>query len=203
MLKMPTFVSRVLPFAATLLLAGCASTQVVLTGSAGEAQLCQSKVQPYSALILWGPVWRPNQKDMPLREIAALKGIEDFSEHSACYSSVAIRKLPGERSAELPTDTQVREIANGTPPAPDRIVVLTVHELGPVIQINGPIALLGGGTEVVLEVLVYDGKSGLQIAKRGVHWSNGGSFVIKDTKTLPKDMRSALEVVLGLPSNDG
>lgn len=201
MLKPPIFC--VIPFAATLLFTGCASTQVMQTGSAGEAQLCQSKVQTYSALILWGPVWRPNQKDVPLREIAALQGIEDFSEHSACYSSVAIRRLPGERSAELPTEAQVREIANGTSSAPDRIVVLTVHELGPVIQINGPIAALGGGTEVVLEAQVYDGKSGRQIAKRGVHWSNGGSLVIKGVKTLPKDMRSALDALFGLSSNDG
>ncbi len=153
MFKLPIFVFRLIPCAATLLLAGCASTQVIQTGSAGEAPLCQSKVQPYSALILWGPVWRPNQKDVPLREVAALQGIEDFSEHSACYSSVAIRRLPGELSAVLPTEAQLHAIANGATPAPDRIVVLIVRELGPVIQISGPVAALGGGTEVALDAV--------------------------------------------------
>jgi hypothetical protein len=194
---------RTISMAATLHLAGCASTQVVQTGAVQEAPLCQSKDQPYSALILWGPVWRPNQKDVPLREIAALQGIEDFSAHAACYASTTIRRLPGERSAERPTEAQVHDIATGVTPAPDRIVVLTVHELGPVLQINGPVAALGGGTEVVLEAQVYDGKSARQIAKRGVHWTNGGSFVIKGVKTLPMDMRSALDALFGLPRNDG
>lgn len=184
-----------------LCFAGCASTQIKLTGSQGDVQLCQSKTQPYSALILWGPVWRPNQKDVPLREIAALQGIEDFSQNSACYSSVVIRRLPGERIAEIPTELQIQQIASATQTAQDRIVVLTVHELGPVIQIGGPIALFGGGTEVVLEAQIYDGRSGQLMATRNVRWSNGGSFVIKGVKSLPNDMRSAIDAVFGLSSN--
>ena len=184
-------------------LSGCASTNFEIVGPPPKASLCQNDGQMSTALVLWGPVWRPNQKDVPLREAAAQQGIEDFAKHSGCFSKVTIQRLPGGRVAQVPSAEQVREIATGATLVPDRVVVLTVHELGPVFQILGPIAALGGGTEAVLNVQVHDLKAGVPIAERHVHWSNGGSFVIKGTKTLPTDMRSALDALFGLSKDDG
>jgi hypothetical protein len=58
------------------------------------------------------------------------------------------------------------------------------------------VAVFGGGTEVVLELQTRDPRSGEPIDKLKTHWRNGGSFVIKSTKTLPQDMKSALQAVL-------
>jgi hypothetical protein len=176
------------------LLLGCATTHVETTGDALSQPLCQSKAVQFSALVLWGPVWRANQKDVPRREEAALRGIEDFA--ATCFGTASIRRLEGGRLAETPTDEQVRALAANEVLPPDRVLVVIVRELGPVIQILGPMAAFGGGTEVVLELQSRDPRSGEPILKRQTHWHNGGSFVIKSTKTLPQDIRSALQAAL-------
>jgi hypothetical protein len=173
---------------------GCATTHFEVTGDALSQPLCQSKAGQFSALVLWGPVWRANQKDAPLREEAALRGIEDFA--ATCFGTVSIRRLEGGCLAEAPTDEQVRALAANEVPPPDKVLVVIVRELGPVIQILGPVAAFGGGTEVVLELQTRNPRSGEPMAKLQTHWHNGGSFVIKSTKTLPQDMRSALQAAL-------
>ena len=175
-------------------LLGCATTYFETTGDALSQPLCQSKAGQFSALVLWGPIWRANQKDVPLREEAALRGIEDFA--STCFGAVSIRRLEGGRLAETPTDEQVRALAANEVLPPDRVLVVIVRELGPVIQILGPVAAFGGGTEVVLELQTRDPRSGEPIVKLQTHWHNGGSFVIKSTKTLPQDMQLALQAAL-------
>ena len=176
------------------LLLGCATTHFETTGDAISQPFCQSKAGQFSALVLWGPVWRANQKDVPLREEAALRGIEDFA--ATCFGTVSIRRLEGGGIAESLTDDQVRTLATKEVPPPDKVLVVIVRELGPVIQILGPVAAFGGGTEVVLELQTRDPRSGAPIVKLQTHWHNGGSFVIKSTKTLPQDMRSALHAAL-------
>jgi hypothetical protein len=173
---------------------GCATTRFETTGDALSQPLCQSKVGQFSALVLWGPVWRTNQKDVPLREEAALRGVEDFA--AKCFGKVSIHRLEGGRLAETPANEQVRTLAANEVYLPDRVLVVIVRELGPVIQILGPVAAFGGGTEVVLELQTRDPRSGEPIYKLKTHWYNGGSFVIKSTKTLPQDMKSALQAAL-------
>jgi len=190
----PTAVATALCIATSLV--GCASTKFETAGDAPAQSLCQSKGESLSSLVLWGPVWRPNQKDVPLREEAALRGIEDFAAHARCFEAVTILRLEGGRVAEIPTDEQVRAFAAAEGKMPDRVLVITVHELGPVIQILGPVAAFGGGTEVVLGLQARDPRSGKPIARLRTHWHNGGSFVLKGTKTLAQDMRSALVAAL-------
>ena len=178
-------------------LLGCATTYFETTGDALSQPLCQSKAEQFSALVLWGPVWRANQKDVSLREEAALRGIEDFA--ASCFGTVSIRRLEGGRLAETPTGEQVRALATKEALLPDRVLVVIVRELGPVIQILGPVAAFGGGTEVVLELQTRDPRTGEPIVKLITHWHNGGSFVIKSTKTLPQDMLSALQAAFAFP----
>jgi hypothetical protein len=188
----PNAFATILCLAASMF--GCATTHFETAGDTLSQPLCQIMDRKFSALVLWGPVWRENQKDVPLREEAALRGIEDFA--ATCFGTVTIHRLKGGRLAETPTDEQVRALAAKEVLPPDRVLIVIVRELGPVIQILGPVAALGGGTEVVLELQTRDPRSGEQIVKLQTNWHNGGSFVIKSTKTLPQDMRSALEAVL-------
>jgi hypothetical protein len=71
-----------------------------------------------------------------------------------------------------------------------------VRELGPIIRLFGLPALVEGGTDVVLELKVFDVRTGESLADFRTHWQNGGAFVIKGVKTLPQDMASALEAAL-------
>ena len=43
---------------------------------------------------------------------------------------------------------------------------------------------------------VLDVRSAATLANARVHWENGGTFVVKGVKTLPQDMRAALQSVL-------
>lgn len=91
-------------------LAGCASTKVETSGPA-DRPLCRADV---SALVVWEPKWRPDQKDVAEREAAAQRGIERFFTDSRCFARTQIRR----------NDDSVLEVFA------DRLVAIRVRELG-------------------------------------------------------------------------
>ena len=125
-------------------------------------------------LVLWSTKWRPDQKDVAEREAAAWQGIQQFFIRSSCRTEI--------RSADaVPADTR----------GFGKVVAISVRELGPVVRIGLPVPL-EGGTEVVFESKVLDGRDGKTLAELRTHWQNGGPFVLKGTRTLAEDMTSAL-----------
>jgi hypothetical protein len=180
---------------------GCASTKVETSGSGLKEPLCQAGAERLSVLAYWGPQWRPDQKQPPLREAAALRGIQDFFASSNCVASVHIRRLPAEASTNVPSDEQLLRLASAAIPAPDRVLLIVVRELGPKLLVGIPV-LVEGGTEVVVDVRVLNARTSEPLAKVRTHWQNGGTFVIKGVKTLDQDMSAALRVTLmgGAPS---
>jgi hypothetical protein len=133
-----------------------------------------------STLVLWTAKWRPDQKDVPEREAAAWQGIQRFFIGSSCFGKTEIRSGEG-----LPADAT----------SFGRVIAITVRELGPVVRIGLPV-LLEGGTEVVVEIRVSDGRTGESLADLRTHWQNGGTFVIKGVGTLEQDMAAALAAAL-------
>ena len=87
-------------------------------------------------------------------------------------------------------------LATSSKPAPDRVVVVQVRELGPILRLRIAPVFVEGGTEVVLELKVLDVHTGSAIANLRTHWQNGRAFVIKGVKTLEQDMRAALGAAL-------
>lgn len=146
-------------------------------------------------LVYWRPQWRPDQKAPPLREAAALRGIEDFFASSRCVATVDIRRLPGELSVDVPSDEQLLRLSAATAPSPDRVLLIVVRELGPKLVIGIPV-LIEGGTEVVIDVRVLNVHTSKSMANVRTHWQNGGTFVIKGVKTLDQDMSAALRNTL-------
>lgn len=128
-----------------------------------------------------------------MREAAALRGIEDFFGRSGCIASPDIRRLPGEHVAEVPVDSEL--VASASRIAADRVLVIVVRELGPVLRRGIP-SLVEGGTEVVLQVRVLDVRAAKPTADVRTHWQNGGMFVIKGVGSLEQDMSAALAAVL-------
>jgi hypothetical protein len=55
---------------------GYASTHFQVTGQVSQQPLCQLPGEQASALVFWGPKWRPDQKEVLLRQAAAQRGIE-------------------------------------------------------------------------------------------------------------------------------
>ena len=164
-----------------LFLAGCANTSVTLNPSL-QPPVCDRAA---TALVLWTPQWRAEQKDILQREDAAEAGLHMFLEHSGCFAHAVLQRIPEASSA---TVSKQATSASGTF---DKLIVIAVRELGPVVKLLSSVALVEGSTEVLLDISEF---SSTQVPLRtfSVHWANGGPGVVKGVESLPGDMQAAL-----------
>lgn len=185
--------SRRLFLLASLLLAGCASTTIEQSGTPLAQPLCQTS---HGLTVLWGPQWRPDQKEPPLREAMAVRGIQAFVADLPCAQPVAIHRIDVSAFAKQPpTAQQLLALAASQGAAADTVLQITLRELGPKLFIGIP-SIVEGGTEVVLQTRVAQRDVPTLQADRHTHWQKGGPFYIKGVKTLDQDMRSALQQAL-------
>jgi hypothetical protein len=181
---------------ALLVLSGCASTHFQVSGQVPQQPLCQRPGEQASALVFWGPNWRPNQKNVPLREATAQRGIERFFSTSECFAKVrVIRKVDDRESIDLPS-VEVPALVATYASAPSHVLFITVRELGPVVKLFSPLALVEGGTDVVLQFRAVSPFTGQTTADFTTHWQNGGPWVIKGVATLEQDIACALQEAL-------
>ena len=169
-----------------LLLGACAHTTITLEPGP-QVPVCSPAA---SALILWAPVWRPDQKDAASREAAAAQGLEHFFAQSGCFARTELRRV-----ADLTPQSIAAALAS-PPPGVTRVVGIEVRELGPVVKLLSSAALVEGGTEVVLRIAEYALHSGAEARGFQVHWRDGGAGVVKGVASLPQDMYAALRAGL-------
>lgn len=179
----------------SLVLAGCATTRIETTGTPLPQPLCAASSGNDAVSVLWATRWRPDQKEPPLREAAALRGIEAFFASQHCFRQVRIRHIDLPLAGEYPSAAQLVSLAGSDAAPPDKVVLIVVRELGPKLWIGLP-KLIEGGTEVVLEVKVVNGVGAGSLADLRTHWQKGGPFYIKGVKTLDQDMQTTLQGVL-------
>ena len=177
---------RALGVACAAVLAACASTTVSLD-PAPQAPVCERAA---TALVLWAPEWRADQKDVVEREAAAAAGMNAFFGVSGCFASTEIRRVPDLGPATVSAQ------AASTSGQPGRIVVIGVRELGPVVKLLASAALVEGSTEVVLKIAAYPATPGARPREFTVHWQSGGPGVVKGVASLPEDMQAALRAGL-------
>lgn len=170
----------------SLLAAGCASTTAALSPSP-QTPVCDRAA---TALVLWAPDWRPDQKDAAQREEAAETGINNFLAQSGCFARSELRRLP-----DLSQPSVAAQAVLGASQF-TRIVGIGVRELGPVVKLFSSAALVEGGTEVVLQVSEYAVPGVTRSREFTVHWRNGGPGVVKGVASLPADMQAALQAGL-------
>lgn len=172
------------------LLAACAATDVTFTPSP-QAPVCDREA---TALVLWSPQWRADQKDVAAREDAAAAGLGSFFAGSACFARAELRRV-----SDLGPLTVASEVAN----AGGRfgsVVTIAVRELGPVVKLFSSAALVDGGTEVVLQVGTRSPRTDGPARAFTLHWRNGGPGVVKGVAGLPGDMSAALRAGLQPPA---
>lgn len=186
--------------AAAFVLAGCASTQVETTGTPLAQPLCLESRPPVNTLVYWGTAWRPDQKEPQLREAAALRGIEQFLGRASCLAVTAVHHLSTAQAQWSNVD--LLQLASGTTPSPDRVLLVVVRELGPRLLIGVPV-LVEGGTEVRVDVRVIDGRTAASLVATQTLWRHGGPFVIKGVQTLDRDLAEALGTTLLPPAAAG
>jgi uncharacterized protein YceK len=175
--------TRLLLLVAVLLaVGGCASTIHVQLSPSPQAPVCAASA---TALVLWKPQWRADQKDVPAREAAAADGLSEFFERSGCFKSAFLERLPPS------SDETAQAVAAEAARRHDKVVLITVRELGPIIKIGASLAMVEGGTEVVLGVSEFmHGKTDPRTFT--VQWRSGGPGVLKGVATLVQDMQAAL-----------
>lgn len=173
------------------LLHGCASTTVTLQPMP-QPPVCNPAA---SALVLWAPQWRPDQKDVADRERAASAGLNNFLAQSGCFARAELRRV-----ADLGPPTVGAQLG-GSSREHTKVVGIEVRELGPIVKLLSSAAIVEGGTEVVLRVTEYSQESGIELRQFTVHWHNGGTGVIKGVASLPSDMQAALSAGLQPGSN--
>jgi hypothetical protein len=173
---------RLAGVACCALLGGCASTTVVLNPSP-QAPVCS---RTNTALVLWAPQWRPDQKDVGEREAAAARGLQEFFEPSGCFATSAIRRVP-----DVSPDSVSAQLVSAAGQF-DRVVVIAVRELGPVVKLLSFPALVDGGTEVLLGIAEYAPSGSARPREFTVYWKHGGPGVVKGVASLPGDMQAAL-----------
>ncbi|PIQ26949.1 hypothetical protein COW36_17110 [bacterium (Candidatus Blackallbacteria) CG17_big_fil_post_rev_8_21_14_2_50_48_46] len=179
----------VLSLSIGVLASACASTRVTFTPDEPPAYLCRAKSENSAILVLWATQWRPDQKDIPLREVAAEQGITHFFNTSGCYAQAEIRKTSAE---ELSSKEKLERLINSANSKPDRVLIIVVHELGPVVKLFSSLAFIDGGTEVVLSISEYGAQRRHPSQTFSVRWENGGPGIIKGVESLPEDMEAAL-----------
>ena len=179
-----------------IVLSGCASTHFQVTGLVPDRPLCRPVGEQASALVFWGTKWRLDQKEVPLREAAAQRGIEQFFSTSECFANVwVIRKVGDRESIELPP-AEVPGLAATYSSAPVHVLFITVRELGPIVKLFSSLSLVEGGTDVVLEIRANSPSTVKTTADFTAHWQNGGPWVIKGVSTLEQDIADALQEAL-------
>jgi len=119
--------------------------------------------------------------------------LKKFLQSSGCFTRFELHR----RSSMTPT-VVATEMASANKQF-NKVIAVTLRELGPVITFLSSPALIDGGTEVVFQVAEYIPPSEIQTRSFAVHWQNGGPGLIKGVGSLPQDMQAAL--VVGLQPN--
>ncbi len=169
---------------------GCVSTTTLQISPSPQQPVCAPSA---TATVLWRPKWRADQKDAPDREAAAAAGLVGFFEKSGCFKSAALQRLA--QDADQDTQAVITEAAKRT----QKVVLITVRELGPTVKIGASLALVEGATEVVLDVSEFTPQSAAP-RQYTIQWRNGGPGVVKGVASLPQDMQSALAAGLRPPA---
>lgn len=188
-------ITTVATIAFFIALTGCATTKIETTGVSMKAPLCQPGGDRISVVSFWQPKWHPDQKEPQLREVAAARGLEEFFASTTCVEKVDIRRLNRQGATDQLSDEELVKLASTSTSGVDRVLLITVRELGPKLLIGIPV-IIEGSTEAVLEIRALDAHNAQSLADLKTHWQNGGTFVIKGVQTLPSDMKSALQAAL-------
>jgi len=182
--------SRFLPaFVALFAIGGCASTTTAQLSTSPQEPVCAAS---QTALVLWRPQWRVDQKDVLAREAAAAEGLSQFFERSGCFKSASLQ-----RSLQTSEEAALAAASEATRRY-DKVVLIAVRELGPTVKLGASLALVEGGTEVVLGVSEFIPGT-KEPRSFTVRWHSGGPGVLKGVASLPQDMQAALVAGLQPP----
>jgi hypothetical protein len=179
----------------TIFLVACSTTQISMHAVGTKPPLCGSSGLRERALVLWGPAWRIDQKDVPIREQMASNAITKFFTNDSCYSDVTVLRSLADRDVVTLSDAEVLKNIAALPKRYDKIILLRVEELGPVVTLSLSPVPIAGATEVVFRTKILDANSYALDTEVTTHWKNDQPYLLKGIKTLEQDFQDALSSV--------
>jgi hypothetical protein len=179
-----------------LTVTGCSIISVSNHAVGAKPPLCSEQKASQRVLVFWGVAWREDQKEEMLREEIVSRAITRFFSSTQCFAAATIQRSIGSREALILTDAEILSVAQSFSNNPDKVIVIRVEELGPVVRLNLSPILWEGGTDIVLRVRVLDILSGSLESDLTTHGTKAGPFILRGTSYLENSLNLALQSVL-------
>jgi hypothetical protein len=157
--------------------------------------LCRSAIANQKILVLWGAAWRNNQKEKDRREQVAADVITRFFNATSCGASATVQKSIAGREAVTMSDSEILKSDMVISGQFQKVVVIRLEELGPILMFNLSPILWSGATNVSLRIRVLDVATSSMDSDITTDWMKGGPFNIRGAKYYAESLTAALETV--------
>ena len=179
--------------AALFLLFGCSTTRLTHHSQGVAPPFCESDLYGSKVAIYWDTAWRPDQKEIELRERIIAEGIDSFFKANGCIDTITITRAIGTKSITMCTDAEIAAVARSI--GADKAIVMRFEELGPNLFLYLSPILWETKNEVLVRTKVIDSRNETIETDTASHWYRGGPFMLLGTRSLHKDLRGTLEAL--------
>lgn len=174
---------------------GCSTIGVSMHTVGLKPPLCRSAFANQKILVLWGTVWRNDQKEKDRRERVAADVIPLFFSATSCGASATVQKSITGREAVTMSDSEILKSDMLISGQFQKVVVVRLEELGPILMFNLSPILWSGATNVSLRIRVLDVATSSLDSDITTDWIKGGAFNIRGAKYYAESLTAALETI--------
>jgi len=192
-MKPERLLSRFLLLATCFLLPACSTTSIKQYATGDQPPLCNKEIPAEKLVVYWGLAWRDDQKEVVKRSAVVEEYIEEFFRSNKCFVVLEISKNVDGKNALLVTDNKI--IGRAASKGADRAYVIRVEEFGPNLMLYLSPILWQTQNEVLLRLRSINVGTGSVEADITTHWFRGGPFTVHGARSLPIDLRGALNSI--------
>jgi hypothetical protein len=178
-----------------LAFSGCSTTGISMHAVGLKPPLCRSDIANKKILVLWGVAWRSNQKEKERREQVAGEVIPRFFNKTPCGASAVVQKTIADREAVAMSDSEILKSGMVISGQFQKVIVVRLEELGPILQFYLSPILWSGATNVSLRIRVLDVATSSLESDITTDWMKGGAYNIRGAKYFAESLNAALETV--------
>jgi hypothetical protein len=172
------------------LLLGCSSTQLTHHSRGIDPPFCKNGLHGSRAVVYWDTAWRPNQKEIELREKILAEGISSFFGKAQCIKTIKISRRIGNKPVSMCSEVEIA--ADARTLDADKAIVIRIEELGPNLMLYLSPILWETKNEVLMRTKVLDSQKETIETDTTSHWYRGGPFMLLGTDSLHKDLDGTL-----------
>jgi hypothetical protein len=187
----------VLFFLGLLFFSSCSAVRINTHAVGSKPPLCRGDIPNQKTLVLWGAAWRSDQKEKDRREQVASEVIRRFFHNASCCFSATVEKSIAGREAITMSDSEILKSDMVISGGFQKVVVLRLEELGPLLMIYLSPILWEGLTNVSLRIRILDVATSSLESDITIDWKKGGAFNIRGSKYFDESLTAALDSIFG------